>query len=79
MRGSQRQSNLALALVAASLLAVCPGCNPLGWGISHIDSMIHHHAQKPIVPEGELESGADSGVYTAHALKRDIVSVGRPS
>lgn len=70
MRGRQRQTKFALAFVAASLLAICSGCNPLGWGISHIDSMIHHHAHKPIVREDELKSGADSILYRPDSAAR---------
>jgi hypothetical protein len=24
------------------------GCNPFGWGISNIKSLIHHHAYRPV-------------------------------
>ena len=70
MRGRRRPSKAILALVGASLLTICPGCNPLGWGVSQVDSMIHHHAHKPIVREDELESGADSGLYRPDAAAR---------
>jgi hypothetical protein len=52
------------------LLTICPGCNPLGWGTSQVNSLIHHHAHKPMVREDELESSADSGLYRPDAAAR---------
>ncbi|HEV7225595.1 MAG TPA: hypothetical protein VGN42_23010, partial [Pirellulales bacterium] len=52
-----------LAVFGASLLAICPGCNPMGWGVSQVQSLIHHHAHKPVVRDSDLEPGAGPGVY----------------
>jgi hypothetical protein len=65
MRGRRRLPKPVLAVFGASLLAICPGCNPLGWGVHQVQSLIHHHAHKPVVGEGDLQSGA--GAYRPDA------------
>ncbi|HVX59971.1 MAG TPA: hypothetical protein VHC19_05215 [Pirellulales bacterium] len=44
-----RPAKAAMVFAVATTVASGSGCNPLGWGISHVKSLIHHHAHKPIV------------------------------
>lgn len=50
MDARQGQPKLVLSLLAACALT---GCNPLGWGISQIKPLIHHHANRPVLPADE--------------------------
>ena len=53
MDARRGQPKRVLSLLAACSLAICTGCNPLGWGISQIKPLIHHHANRPVLPAGE--------------------------
>ncbi len=44
-----RPTKAAMVFAVATAVASGSGCNPLGWGISQVKSLIHHHAHKPIV------------------------------
>lgn len=59
MDARQGQPRLVLSLLVACALASCTGCNPLGWGISQVKSLIHHHAQRPVLPAGETWPAAE--------------------
>ena len=49
MDARRRRVKSAVAFILFSTLTSSLGCNPLGWGISQVKSLIHHHAHKPIV------------------------------
>ncbi len=48
MDARRRRVKSAVAFVLLSTLTSSLGCNPLGWGISQVKTLIHHHAHKPI-------------------------------
>ena len=53
MDAGQRPGRVALSLIAICTLAISTGCNPLGWGVSQVKNLIHHHAQRPVLPGDE--------------------------
>lgn len=53
MDARRRLRNLAKSLLGVSLLATSTGCNPLGWGINQVQHLIHHHAQRPVMRNGD--------------------------
>lgn len=58
MDARRRPPKLALRLLGLGLLATSTGCNPLGWGISQVQHLIHHHAQRPVMRDVEKWPGA---------------------
>ncbi|HVW38459.1 MAG TPA: hypothetical protein VHB99_14185 [Pirellulales bacterium] len=51
MDARRRRPRIVLSLLGACALASSVGCNPFGWGISNIKSLIHHHAYRPVDSE----------------------------